>query len=162
MIKKEIYSPKAFEKQLLESNINCKFNKATLFKDYVVYFFDLKCDKINEFDIYSATFKVLVESESRCLFLGMRENKLAFLLGFTNDLKAFGLAKTKEKAGVVPKENYDFDSVKLPIKRMMYYKIDPKNFVDENGNKKIVKDITENIKSAEERYLIDEFWKNIN
>ena len=157
MISKEIYSPKAFEKQLNSSNINCTFVKATLFKDYFVYFFKLNGGQVCEFDIYSASFKVLVESESRCVFLGMKDNTLAFLLGNTNDLEAFGLTKTKEKQGVVPKENYEFDSVKLPIKRMMYYKIDAKNFTDQKGNRKIIKDIAENIKSAEDKYLIDEF-----
>ena len=92
----------------------------------------------------------------------MKDNSLAFLLGNTNDLKTFGLSKTKEKQGVIPKESYNFECVKQPIKRIMYYKLDSKNFIDTDGNKKEIKDITENIKSAEDKYLIDEFWKNIN
>lgn len=162
MITKELYSSKSFEKILEKNNINTKFKKCDLFKDYATYHFELLNDKnLTEFQVYSVTFSVIVESESSCFFIGKNGKNLAFLLTFTNDLNKYGLKKTKETLGVIPKENMTFDFIKKPLENIVWYKFSPKEFLDEKGEQKIVKEFTANAKNAEERVILDKIWQEM-
>ncbi len=159
MITKEIYSPDSFLKLLTKNNINCSFEKCVLFKDYITYVFELDHDKkLTEFQLYSTTFSVIVESESSCYFIGKKNKKLVFLMTFTNDLKKFGLSKTPETLGKIPKIEMNFDFVKMPLERMIWYKFDTKNL----SAMKEIKEYGEDIQSAEEKILLDEFWDKIS
>ena len=112
---------------------------------------------INEFQIYSVTFSVIIESESSCFFVGKKGKELLFLLTFTNDLKKYGLQKTPETLGKIPKEKYSFDFVKKPLERMVWYKIDTKTL----NELKPVNEFGTDAKNAEDRYLLDAFWKDL-
>jgi len=159
MITKEIYSPNSFLKLLNKNSIDCSFDKCVLFKDYITYVFELKNDeKLTEFQLYSTTFSVIVESESSCYFIGKKDKKLVFLMTFTNDLKKFGLSKTPETLGKIPKEQMDFDFVKMPLNQMIWYKFDTKGL----SSMKEVKEYGEDIQSAEEKILLDEFWEKVS
>ena len=159
MITKEIYSPDAFLKILTKNGMECSFEKCVLFKDYITYVFDLKSkEKLTEFQLYSATFSVIVESESSCYFIGKKDRKLIFLMTFTNDLKKFGLSKTPETLGKVPRIEMNFDFVKRPLERMIWYKFDTK----ELASMKETKEYGQDIQTAEEKLLLDDFWEKIS
>ena len=158
MIERELYSPKAFLNILSHNGIDCEFEKCTLFKDYVTYQFEMKQDApLTEFQLYSVTFSVIIESENSCYFIGKNGKKLVFLLTFTNDLKKFGLKKTPDKQGVVPKETLSFDYVKSPLAHMVWYKFETK----ELALARPLKQWTEGVTNAEDRVILDQFWKEI-
>jgi len=157
MIKKEIYSTKSFVNILLKNKIDCEFQRCVLFPDYVVYAFKLNEDqKLSEFQLYSVTFSVLVESESSCYFIGKNKDVLLFLLTFTNDLKKFGLNKTKETSGLIPKEEYDFDYMKKPLENLIWYKFDTKKL----ASNVVIKDYLDN-GNEEEKEELKEIWNEI-
>ena len=159
MIEKEIYSPNSFLQILNKNNISCRFEKCNLFKDYVTYNFRLNGQqKLSEFQVYSVTFSVIVESESSCYFIGKNGDKLVFLMTFTNDLKKFGLSKTPETLGKIPKEKVQFDFVKAPLDKMIWYKFNTK----ELGNSEELKEYGQGATNAEERVLLDDFWNKIS
>lgn len=161
MIQKEIYSPNAFLQILNKNNINCKFEKCNLYKDYVTYHFNLEDENLlTEFQIYSVTFSVIIESESSCYFIGKKGKKLIFLMTFTNDLSKYGLKKTPEKLGKIPKESYFFDFVKMPLDKIIWYKFDTKKML--SGNLSNLQEYDESATNAEERVLLDGFWNKIS
>ena len=158
MIEREIYSTNAFLKILNKNEIHCELKSCNLFKDYIIYNFEMKEDKkINEFQIYSVIFSITIESENSCFFIGKKGKHLAFMLTFTNDLKKYGLQKTPETLGKIPKEKHAFDFVKKPLERMVWYKLDMKNI----GEQKVVNEFGADAQNAEERYLLDACWKEI-
>lgn len=158
MIEKEIYSPKAFLNILEHNKIPCGFVGCTLFKDYITYEFEMNEEKkVTEFQLYSVTFSVIIESENSCFFLGKNGKKLVFLLTFSNDLAKYGLKKTAEKQGKIPKETLAFDFVKMPLSNMVWYKFDTKEL--SHGHE--VKEFFDGVKSAEERIVLDKIWKEV-
>lgn len=158
MIQKEIYSTKSFLNILERNGLSCDFKQATLFPDYIFYQFELKENKrISEFQIYSVTFSVIIESESSCYFIGKKGKILVFMMTFTNDLKKFGLSKTPEKLGKIPKEEMSFDFVKKPLERIVWYKFDTKKITEGN----MISEFAEDAKTAEEKVLLEDFWKEI-
>ena len=161
MIQKEIYSPKAFLQILNKNNIECDFEKCVLYKDYATYHFNLKDEKlISEFQVYSVTFSVVIESESSCYFIGKKGKKVIFLTTFTNDLKKYGLKKTPETLGKIPKEVYNFDFVKMPLDKLVWYKFDTKKLL--SGDISLLKEYAEDASTAEERVILDEIWNKIS
>jgi len=160
MIQKEIYSPKAFLEILKKNKMECNFDKCNLYKDYATYLFTLKEEKtLTEFQVYSVTFSVIIESESSCYFIGKKGKNLIFLLTFTNDLNKYGLKKTPESLGKIPKENYAFDVVKKPLENLVWYKFDTKKML--SGDNSRLQEFDESATNAEERVLLDDFWSKI-
>lgn len=163
MIERELYSPNAFLQILNKNGIDCSFEKCALYKDYATYHFSLNNDKpLNEFQLYSVTFSVIVESESSCYFVGKSGKKLIFLVTFTNDLGKYGLKKTPETLGKIPKEVLTFEFVKMPLKHIVLYKFDTKKLLTGEFENTKVKEYTESASNAEERVLLDEIWNNLN
>lgn len=163
MIEKEIYSPKSFLNILKKTGIDCKFERCVLYKDYVTYHFEMQNEKpLNEFQLYSVTLSVLIESESTCYFIGKKGNRLVFLVNFTNDLAKYGYHKTPETLGKIPKETLSFDFVKMPLKIFVWYKFEQQKLVSGEAERTKLKEFTDSASSAEERVLLDEVWKNIN
>ncbi len=159
MIEKEIYSPKSFLNILNKNNIDCTFEKCNLFKDYVTYNFRLNSEqKLTEFQLYSVTFSVIIESENSCYFIGRKGNKLVFLLTFTNDLKKYGLSKTPETQGKIPKEKMTFDFVKMPLDKIVWYKFDTKELTNFHE----LKEYGSGAQNAEERVLLDDVWDKVS
>ena len=157
MIEKEIYSSKSFLKILEKNKINCKFQKCILFPEYVVYSFKLAGNqKLTEFQIYSVALSVIVESEHSCYFIGKNGDELLFLLTLTNDLKKFGLKKTKKTSGIVPTENYEFDFMKKPLEKLVWYKFDTKKLADNIPLKDFLEDANE-----EQKPELEEIWNEI-
>ena len=163
MIERELYSPTAFLNILHKNGIECSFERCALYKDYATYHFALKEDKpINEFQVYSVTFGVIVESESSCYFVGKKDKQLIFLVTFTNDLAKYGLKKTPETLGKIPKETLAFDFVKMPLKHIVWYKFDTKKLLTGEFVTSKLKEFTDSATNAEERVLLDEIWNNLN
>ena len=158
MIEKELYSPNSFLRILEKNGIKTQFEGCNLYPDYVLYQFSLEEKQdLTEMQLYSVTFSVIVESEKGCYFIGKKDKQLVFLLTFTNDLKKFGLSKTKETSGVIPTENITFDYIKKPLERIVWYKFDTKKLTQMEK----IKEFGLTATTAEERVLLDEFWKDI-
>ena len=163
MIEREVYSPKEFLQILQKNGVDCTFERCGLYKDYATYHFSLQNDKqLSEFQIYSVTFSVIVESESSCYFVGKKGKQLIFLLTFTNDLAKYGLKKTPETLGKIPKENLAFEFVKMPLKHIVWYKFDTKKLLTGEFETAKLKEFTDSATNAEERVLLDEIWNNLN